>query len=380
MDTISSKPSVKQPVQKQDTRPLVSIITPAYNEAEILQKNLDILYDYMTNLDDQYRWELVVINDASTDETGQLLNQFAEEHPKVKPFHHRVNRNLSGALQTGFAIAEGDYIIVLDVDLTYSEDHIQALLTTIIEKDADVVIASPYMKGGKNTAVPYKRLLMSKVVNRMMSIMSPERVYTFTGMVRAYKKEFLKSLNLKSRGFSINPEVIFKAQILRSRIVEIPAHLDWSDQKHISRTSSMKVMHNIMHSLMSAFIFRPYFFFMSIGVILFLISTYIIVWIFMNTFAAMPDIAPEIVGLERRFSAAVGMVFMERPSSFVIGGISLIIALQFVIVGFLSLQSKRYFDELFHLNTNMLRIFLDEKEAKNQDCIQILTLFRFLKS
>jgi glycosyltransferase involved in cell wall biosynthesis len=309
MDTISSKPSVKQPVQKQDTRPLVSIITPAYNEAEILQKNLDILYDYMTNLDDQYRWELVVINDASTDETGQLLNQFAEEHPKVKPFHHRVNRNLSGALQTGFAIAEGDYIIVLDVDLTYSEDHIQALLTTIIEKDADVVIASPYMKGGKNTAVPYKRLLMSKVVNRMMSIMSPERVYTFTGMVRAYKKEFLKSLNLKSRGFSINPEVIFKAQILRSRIVEIPAHLDWSDQKHISRTSSMKVMHNIMHSLMSAFIFRPYFFFMSIGVILFLISTYIIVWIFMNTFAAMPDIAPEIVGLERRFSAAVGMVF-----------------------------------------------------------------------
>jgi glycosyltransferase involved in cell wall biosynthesis len=313
MDTISSKPSVKQPVQKQDTRPLVSIITPAYNEAEILQKNLDILYDYMTNLDDQYRWELVVINDASTDETGQLLNQFAEEHPKVKPFHHRVNRNLSGALQTGFAIAEGDYIIVLDVDLTYSEDHIQALLTTIIEKDADVVIASPYMKGGKNTAVPYKRLLMSKVVNRMMSIMSPERVYTFTGMVRAYKKEFLKSLNLKSRGFSINPEVIFKAQILRSRIVEIPAHLDWSDQKHISRTSSMKVMHNIMHSLMSAFIFRPYFFFMSIGVILFLISTYIIVWIFMNTFAAMPDIAPEIVGLERRFSAAVGMVFMERP-------------------------------------------------------------------
>jgi glycosyltransferase involved in cell wall biosynthesis len=100
MDTISSKPSVKQPVQKQDTRPLVSIITPAYNEAEILQKNLDILYDYMTNLDDQYRWELVVINDASTDETGQLLNQFAEEHPKVKPFHHRVNRNLSGALQT----------------------------------------------------------------------------------------------------------------------------------------------------------------------------------------------------------------------------------------------------------------------------------------
>ena len=60
--------------------------------------------------------------------------------------------------------------------------------------------------------------------------------------------------------------------------------------------------------------------------------------------------------IDSRFSAAIAMVFSQRPYSFIVGGISLIISLQFLSLGFLSLQSKRYFDELFHLNTNILKV------------------------
>ena len=297
---------------------------------------------------------MIIINDGSKDNTGEMAEQFSKNRDNIIVHHNIVNLNLGRALQTGFALARGQYVVVMDIDLTYSEDHIHQLLGKIIETDADCVLASPYMKGGKSTAVPFFRLLLSKVVNRMMRIMSPIKVHTFTGMVRIYKAEFLKKLNLKSTTYSINPEIIYKGAILRARIEEIPAHLDWSDQKQTSRSSSIRIFRGIMAGLMSGFIFRPYFFFMGIGLFLFIVASYIIVWIFIHTFTVLPEIATANIDFETRFGMAVAQVFTERPYSFLVGGVSLIISFQFLGIGFLSLQSKRYFEELYHFHTRML--------------------------
>jgi glycosyltransferase involved in cell wall biosynthesis len=364
--TIPTKSVFKEGTLKHLTKHVnlttVSIVTPAYNEAAIIEKNLLTLYNYMTGLGKKYNWEIVVINDGSLDKTGELADEFAVQRPRVKVYHHKVNSNLGTALQTGFKKATGAYVVVMDLDLTYAEDHIERMLATIEKTDADIVIASPYMKGGKNTAVPFFRLLLSKVVNKLMRFMAPGKINTFTGMVRAYKKEFLENLNLKSSTYAINPEIIFKSFILRARVVEIPAHLDWSFQKQIGtgRSSSIKIFNGILGGLMSGFIFRPYILFMSIGMILLIISIYIIAWIFIQTFGILPEIAVELGGFEDRFGLAVARVFNERPYSFMVGGISLIISLQFLGTGFLSLQNKRYFDELFHINTTQL------KKNKNQ--------------
>lgn len=354
--------------EKPGNTPFVSIITPAYNESSIIEENLQKICTYMKGLEERYCWELIVVNDGSKDDTGELADKFAGEHEQVRVVHHRVNRNLGGALQTGFEAAAGDYVIVLDIDLTYSEDHIEKLLSKIIETDADMVLASPYMKGGKNTAVPYFRLVLSKVVNWMMRIMSPTDIHTFTGMVRIYKKSFLRKLNLKSFTYSINPEIVFKALILRARIEEIPAHLDWSNQKNVGRSSSIKIFNGILAGMMSGFIFRPYMFFMGIGLVLFLISFYIILWIFIHTFSILPEISMAAGNFEDRFGLAVAQVFNERPYSFMVGGISLIISFQFLGIGFLSLQNKRYFDELFHINTTLLeKQFQKRIEKVSQD-------------
>ena len=353
----SNTHSITKTIEDSDNRPMVSILTPAYNEAAILVDSLNRLYDYMATLEHSYRWELIVVNDGSKDDTGKLVDELSKEKPNLKVHHHKTNRNLGGALQTGFSIAQGDYIVVMDIDLSYSEDHIEQLLTRISATEADIVIASPYMKGGKNTAVPFLRLLLSKTVNRMMRFMSVDKIYTFTGMVRAYKAEFIKSLNLKSITYSINPEIIQKGQILRAKIEEIPAHLDWSFQNQVgqSRVSSIRIFKGVSAGLMSGFIFRPYVFFMSIGLFLFLIAAYIVTWIFINTFSVMPEMSSELMDYEQRFSAAVAAIFRERPYSFFVGGTCLIVSLQFLGIGFLSLQNKRYFDELFHINTTILK-------------------------
>jgi hypothetical protein len=226
-----------------------------------------------------------------------------------------------------------------------------------METDADIVIASPYMKGGRVSNVPFRRALLSKCVNRFMRFAAQEKCNTFTGMVRAYKSSFIKNLNLKTKDYEINPEILYKAMILRARIIEIPAHLDWSFQNSVGskRTSAMKLLHGFFSGLMSGFIFRPYVFFITFGAVLLFIALYIIVWIFINTFQVMPQIIVDPQFIDDRFSMAIGQVFKARPHAFIVGGITLLLSIQILSLGFLSLQSKRYFEELFHLNSSVLQ-------------------------
>lgn len=173
-------------------------------------------------------------------------------------------------------------------------------------------------------------------------------------MVRAYKSDFIRNLNLKSLDYEINPEIIYKGIILRARIIEIPSHLDWSFQnKYKKRTSAIHFARGILSGLMSAFILKPYFYFISTGLILFLIALYIIGWIIINTIRILPTIQIDQVYFDDRFSYAIGEVFLKHPHAFLVGGVILIISVTFLVSGLLSLQNKRYFEELFHQGTSI---------------------------
>ena len=338
-------------------KPLVSIVVPGYNEEAIVVKNLTRMCDYMAGLNQEYNWELIFVNDGSHDKTGALADELAKNIAGLKVIHHFVNLDLGNALKTGFSHAKGVYTITMDLDLSYALWHIGALLKTLVNTKADVVIASPYMKGGKVTAVPFMRRIMSRWVNRFMRVAAQEKLHTYTGMVRGYRTEFLKSLNLKTKNYEINPEILYKSMILRARIIEIPGHLDWTEQNELGakRTSGMRVLKTFFSGLMASFIFRPYIFFLIIGMILLLIALYIIGWIFYNTFQVMPTIHIDPVYFDDRFSKALGTVFQQRPYSFFVGGITLIVAIQILSLGFISLQNKRYFEELFHLGTSIFK-------------------------
>ncbi|MEA3444476.1 MAG: glycosyltransferase family 2 protein, partial [Bacteroidota bacterium] len=332
-----------------NSRSFVTLVIPAYNEEAILENNIKIVVDYMRGLN-KYDWEIILVNDGSLDNTEILANKCEKDIPEVRTIHHPINLNLGRALQTGFKNAKGDIIVVLDIDLSYSVEHIEILVDKQIETHADVVNASAYMKGGKVSNVPFGRALMSNIVNKFMHIAAQEHYYTFTGMVRAYKAEFIRNLNLKTKDYEINPEIMYKAMILRARIEEIPAHLNWQSQKDIGkkRTSSIKVLKGVFSGLMSGFIFRPYIFFFAIGILALITSLYIMGWILFNTFQVYPEIVVANNFFDDRFSAAVAKVYNERPYSFFVGGFNLIVAIQFLSLGFIALQNKRYFEETFH--------------------------------
>ena len=93
----------------QIVRPFVSVIVPAYNEATIIEKNLDVLCEHMESLSNEYRWELIVVNDGSTDETGDLVESFARDKKNVHVLHHMYNFRLGQALRYAFGRCHGDY-------------------------------------------------------------------------------------------------------------------------------------------------------------------------------------------------------------------------------------------------------------------------------
>src|SRR5436309_16101104 len=123
------------------------------------------------------------------------------------------------------------------------------------------------MKGGDISYVPWLRRTTSVWANRFLSATAKGGISTLTGMVRVYDARFLKMLNLRAVGMEINPEVIYKAMMLRGRIEEIPAHLDRRLQKPAGprRKSSMKMARHTMSALFSRFLFKPFMFFIVPG-------------------------------------------------------------------------------------------------------------------
>ena len=342
-----------------ENRPFISIILPCYNEGAILPKNLDTIIEYLESKKEKYQWEVVLINDGSKDQTGKIADEYARRYlNNVRAIHHPTNLNLGNALKTGFNNSKGDIIVVMDIDLSYSVSHIERLVDKLVETSSDIVIASPYMPGGKVTDVPFTRKLMSRWVNRFMRIAAQDKYFTYTGMVRAYKKSFISTVNLKTKDYEINPEILYKGMILRARIVEIPAHLDWTEQNKYKgkRTSSIRMLRGFFSGIMSSFIFRPYIFFLAIGAVLMLLSMYELVWLLVDTLSYISS----STGIIPTFSESLALQFRKNPQSFIVGGITFIAAIQFLSLGFLSLQSKRYFEELFHLGTSLK----NQKEIK----------------
>ncbi|MDO8364913.1 MAG: glycosyltransferase family 2 protein [Actinomycetota bacterium] len=334
-----------------DEQRLVTLLVPAYNEALKIMSSLTDMYAYMQGLADRYCFELLVIDDGSTDETAAIVEAFAATRPEVRLLRQPVNMRLGQALRDGFAASLGDIVVVFDSDLSYSVDHIGRMLQKMDEQHVAVVVASPYMKGGQTSAIPWNRAQMSKQINRVLAIASQYDVKTVTGMVRAYDGQFIRSLSLKSMGPEINTEILYKAQVMRARVAEIPAHLDWSDQaeRMAKRKVSLKVTTTSKLLVFASFLYRPIIFFMLPGLILLAIS----LWSGGSLFwTVWHEAGHEGGGLDTRLTEGFAAAWRLRPQTFIIAGFTFVVSVQLISLGLLAAQAKRYFEELFYAVTH----------------------------
>lgn len=238
---------------------LASVVVPAYNEGAQLTDHVRTLARFLSGVWGADRYEILVIDDGSTDATYEFALTAAIEYEAIRVIRHSRNRGLGCAIRTGFAFARSDVAVVYDSDLSYSPQIVTDLLAQMERDDDDLVLASAYMRGGTVRNVPFMRRFLSREANRFLSFATNGRYATLTCMVRAYRLSFFRALPSTEERMEINPELVFKALKRGARVSEVPAVLSWSAHRAKSRgrIDPMRTIKQIARTMRYGIAHRP---------------------------------------------------------------------------------------------------------------------------
>lgn len=233
------------------------------NAADTIRRVISVLEQ------DGRPFEIIPVNDGSTDNTLSVLDRMAAESPSVRVVSYWKNGGRGKAIRYGFDACRGNYVCTIDADLSYDPKYLLEMTKVLDEeRDIDVVLASPYMKGGKTDGVPKDRLFISRAGNKILQAAMPEKIHTLTCIVRCYRKHVISSLDLESDDKEIHLEIISKVLAMGYRIREIPATLT-SRRKG---SSKFKFRATAMSHIVFTIFERPSLLFGLIGIILTLIG------------------------------------------------------------------------------------------------------------
>lgn len=241
----------------------VSIVVPMYNEADNVADAVHALNASLT--DSGYAWEIILVDDGSIDETLAVANAIAAAHERVRVESYAPNRGRGKALRTGFSAARGDIVVTIDADLSYEPKFILRLVEALEHNPhIDIAIGSPYMPGGGTEDVPPFRLWLSRLGNLILSAAMPGRIYTITGIFRAYRQHVVESLDLEADGKEIHLEILSKSLALGYKVIEVPAVLRGRKKGR----SKFRLRATTFTHLAFSFFERPILLFGGIGIVL----------------------------------------------------------------------------------------------------------------
>jgi len=270
------------PVEPPDSLAVeLSVVCPFFNEEAIIEKAITTLLEKMQLL--ATTWELIVVNDGSTDNSLAIAARLGDRFPRLRVVSYSVNRGRGYALRQGIAHARGEIIITTEVDLSWGDDIVARLFAAMQEHpEADIVVASPHLHGGGYKNVPWKRVFFSRFGNWVIRACMTNAVTMNTGMTRAYRRDVIQSMPLEEDDKEFHLEVVMKAQALKYRLHEIPSILEWKTYKHegqrIKRKSSSKINRLIVsHSLFSIFA-NPIRYVWTLSLTAMLLSMVSLVW------------------------------------------------------------------------------------------------------
>ena len=161
-------------------------------------------------------YELLIVDDASTDLTGKLADEMAAADHRVKVIHHPVNRKLGGSMKTGFAAATGDLVLYTDADLPFDMAELHKAVRLIRYYEADIVSAYRFDRVGEGPSRAIYTFFYNILIRRLFGIRMRDINFAF----KLCRREVFHHVELRSEGSFIDAELIIRARKLGFHVIQ----------------------------------------------------------------------------------------------------------------------------------------------------------------
>lgn len=203
----------------------ISVIIPAFNEAGRILKTLRAAYSYLTS---RYsKFEIIVVDDGSSDATASVVSTFAQTNPAVRVISLQHNQGKGAAVREGILAAEGDLILFTDADGSTPIEELERLEAALKNTHSDFAIGSRAMRSNV-TQVKTRiiRKVLGRAFNLAVNILAVPKIRDTQCGFKLFKKDIAKTLFAKQRfpRFSFDLEVLWKANRLGFKAIEVPVN------------------------------------------------------------------------------------------------------------------------------------------------------------
>lgn len=194
---------------------VLSVVIPVFNEADTIN------YVIRTVADQSLVGEIIIVDDASTDETQKHLTSLTTLSVSLKTFRHTINQGKGAALRTGIAAASFPYVIIQDADLEYDPHEYPTILQPLLESRADVVYGSRFLGGSAHRVLYFWHRVGNGLLTLLSNMCTNLNLTDMETGFKAFRRETIQKIKIQENRFGFEPEITAKLARHGARFYEV---------------------------------------------------------------------------------------------------------------------------------------------------------------